>query len=583
MDDLQAGARACPPSPIVRRRGFFLRLCTANPFYAISAVLVFVGLRSTFDVGALVFPSWSLLAALAGYTLLLAGMAVLLVRYGNVWDDIRTLLVLVVLMFLVISVAFDEILSRDPTGGAACCVGGLVFAAVLSEGLIRGLGLEFPARFRVPYHLGLALFFLYPVAITPLLRSPDDPRLPWALFGFAPAAALWALTLLPAARRGSRGLGGGRSPWPRPLYPWVVFGVLGFGACARSYYLCLSAQYSGVPGYYESYVSTIFGPYFLVPMGLAVAVLMLESGLAAGSAGLRNLALLLPAGVVALALVGHAPFPVYRKFLGQFEATLGGSPAFLTLLAVAGFYAVAAARRIPHAADGLAGAFLALGLVGPRTLSIGAIHGLQPAPVAASAALLLAMALVRRSTARGMLGLTFGAVAVLGSSLVAGWTPIGQAVLGFHLAILGCMIVGAAFDDGLARGLRLLGAMLLGFAACCVTLVGGPTDPSIPAGAVRGYHVAVGAVAAAYGWLVRCRPYLAVAVVSLSGGLVVVTWRGYAAMRRVVAGLDQIVWGLLSFLTAAAISLAKAGAIQNWWRRRVLAKPAPPDGLGEPT
>src|ERR1700748_1746586 len=108
MDDLRAGA-GLPPS--FRRRGFFLRLCTANPFYAISAVLVFVGLRASFDVGTATadFPSWSLLAALAGYTLLLGGMAALLARFGNVWDDIRTLLLLVVLMFLVISVAFDEI------------------------------------------------------------------------------------------------------------------------------------------------------------------------------------------------------------------------------------------------------------------------------------------------------------------------------------------------------------------------------------------------------------------------------------------------------------------------------------------
>ena len=124
-------------------------------------------------------------------------------------------------------------------------------------------------------------------------------------------------TLLPAARTGPAYVRDNGSPARgRCAHPWVVFGVLGFGACARSYYLGLSAQYSGDPGYYESYSSTIFGPYFLVPIGLAVAVLLLEAGLAGRRAWLVNLALLAPAALVALAMVGHQPYPIYRKFLG---------------------------------------------------------------------------------------------------------------------------------------------------------------------------------------------------------------------------------------------------------------------------
>lgn len=578
MNELLAGGRLGPSSPTVRRRGFFLRLCTANPFYAISAVLVFVGLRASFDTHGAVFPSWSLLAALAGYTLLLAGMAVLLVRFGNVWDDIRTLLLLVVLMFLVISVAFDEILSRDPGEGVMCCFLGLVFASLLSEGLLRGLRLRLPARFRVPYHLGLALFFAYPAAISPWLRSPDDPGLLWAIFGFAPAAGLVTLTLLPASRTGPGYLRDNGSPWPWPLYPWVVFGVLGFGACARSYYLGLSAQASGAPGYYESYLSTVFGPYFLVPLGLAVASLLLEAGLARRSARLANIAMLAPGALVVLALVGHQPFPVYRRFLGLFADTLGGTPAFVTLFAVALFYGVAALRRVPHAWDGLTATAVGLAFVGPATLTLGDLGPIHPAPLGVAATIQLALTVRRRDSLRALLvAIGFGA-AFMATPAVAGWSPTLRAIAIFHLAIAASMAIGAAFDDPLARVLRPLGAAFLLLAATEVALVG-PRIPIAPE-VTRFYPVAVGVIAAAYGWLVPCPAYLVVAALSLTGGLALVAWRAYATLRRLVVGLDQIAWGLLSFLVAAAISLTKAGAIQGWWaRRRTIAKPCPTEGL----
>ena len=76
MNDLRAGGRLVPSTSdrSGRSRGLVFRVCTANPFYAISAVLVFVGLRISFNTQATIFPSWALLAGLAGYTLLLAGM-----------------------------------------------------------------------------------------------------------------------------------------------------------------------------------------------------------------------------------------------------------------------------------------------------------------------------------------------------------------------------------------------------------------------------------------------------------------------------------------------------------------------------
>ncbi len=97
---------------------------------------------------------------LAGYTLLLAATAILLIRRGKVWDDARSLLLLVVMMFLAMSVTFDNTLNTNPGLGKSCFLGGLLFAVAVSEGLLRGIRLgKAPVGFRGPYYLILSCSF----------------------------------------------------------------------------------------------------------------------------------------------------------------------------------------------------------------------------------------------------------------------------------------------------------------------------------------------------------------------------------------------------------------------------------------
>ena len=74
-------------------------------------------------------------------------------------------------------------------------------AVAVSEGVLRGIRLRLPAYFRVPYYLILALFFLYPLALSPLVHTPEREELLWGLAGFSTVAGLVFLTLLPAARQ----------------------------------------------------------------------------------------------------------------------------------------------------------------------------------------------------------------------------------------------------------------------------------------------------------------------------------------------------------------------------------------------
>src|SRR6516162_4062399 len=235
MSQLSKVRVPCAPPPNRTGRGLIRWVCTNNPFYVLSAGLFLAGLWISFGAQSEEVQTWALMSGLAGYTLLLAVTAFLLVRFGKVWDDMRTVLLLVVLMFLATSVTFDEVLVFHPERGFACYLGGLLFALLVSEGLLRGIRLALPLCFRVPYYLILALFFLYPLALRPLLADPRSEELMWGLFGFSPVAGLLFLTLLPAIRLGPDCVRDNGSPWRWPLYPWVLFGLLGFAVPARAF------------------------------------------------------------------------------------------------------------------------------------------------------------------------------------------------------------------------------------------------------------------------------------------------------------------------------------------------------------
>jgi hypothetical protein len=558
---------ASAPSRAGGARGVIRWVCTSNPFYVLSAALFLAGLRVSFGDQTQEVDTWALMGGLAGYTLLLAVTACLLVRFGNVWDDVRTVLLLVVLMFLATSVTFDDVLVNDPARGLACCLGGLLFAVVVTEGLLRGMRLALPALFRMPYYLVLALFFLYPVALTPLVDDPQSEALMWGLFGFSTAAGLAFLTLLPAVRRGPDYVRDNGSPWRWPLYPWVLFGVLGFAVAGRAFLLCWSMhQLAGSDAGH-----LVFGPYFLVPFGLAAAILFLEIGIVSHHRGVLAAALAAPLGLVVLALVGHQPDAIYRGFLEVFTARLGGSPLFLTLLAAAAFYAWAALRRVPLATEALTAALAALAVVGPETPGLDELVRPRPEPILTAALLQLGLGLRGRSAPRCLLGtaLAAGAALALPDDLHL------RGLLAFHVALLGILIGGAAFDDDIGKLLRSLGAALV-LLACLTLAIDQPAV--LPPWAAVAYPLVMAGLLVAYGLWLRHRFSHAVALVVLACGIGGACWRGYRAAREVVAGLDQLCLGLALFGLAVLVSLWKAGALPRWvaaWRGTT-----PPDRRG---
>jgi hypothetical protein len=540
-----------------RAPGLVRLLCTSNPFYVLSAGAFLAGLWASFGAQSREVNTWALMAGLAGYTLLLALAGCVLVRFAGAWDDVRTVLLLVVLMFLATSVTFDEPLRSDPDRGLPCFLGGLLFAVALSEGVLRAIRLALPPLFRVPYYLILSLFFLYPLTLAALPGGPDSEALKWGLFGFSPAAGLVFLTLLPAVRRGPAYIRDNGSPWRWPLYPWALFGLLGLAVPARALMLCWSMH---VPedGTLDEIV---FGPYFLVPFGLAGTVLLLEAGLTTGRRAVLAAALAAPVGLAALTLVGHRPGPLYQGFLESFADELGAGPLCLTLLASAAFYAYAALRRAPFAAEALTAALLVL-TVCPSGLDLGEVAAPRPLPLLAAAGLQLRLGLLRGNSWRclfGAGGLVWAAVLALPEETVA-----VRGLIAFHLAVLALLVLGAELEGRAGRALRAAGGALVLLACLAATFSPWEGGEVVPPWAAGTYPLVLIAALAGYGLALRHRLSLGLAGLALVGCLGEAAWRGYGLLRQVVSGLDQMVLGLALLVLAVLISLGKAGALSRW-------------------
>ncbi|MCA9101164.1 MAG: hypothetical protein KDA63_08445 [Planctomycetales bacterium] len=544
----------------------FRWLYTNNPFYIISAWFVFAGLRMSFDPAGDAFQTSALMSGLTGYTALLALAAVLLIRYGRVWQDARTMLLLVVLLMLAISVCFDETLARDPRRGAIYFLAGWFFSATLSEVMLRGMPLRLPAAYRLPYHLALALFFLYPLVVSRWLDAPRSASLQWSLYGFPVAAALVALTLVPAIHLGQRYIRDNGSPWPWPQYPWSLFVFLAVGVLGRTYYLCVSLHFVVSP-------TNIFGCYFWVPFLLAVNVLLIEFAVVARkSVALGWVALLAPVVTLAASWGVESSLLQNLNFPDRFAAQLGGTPLFVTTIAVAVVYLWGTLRRLRHAADALSMALLLLAVVSATTSGWQTMTPSSPqvVPLGLLALLQGAVGARRQSPPRFLYASASGALALASAT---GTVPLGRddMFVPEHVFLACLLLFGAMLPGNSGRPLQHLAALMI-FAAAAVVIVAGPdalTAPwHMPAVLAMTYPALAIALALVYGYLVRNAAHFAAAAGVATLWLIDGAYDLYRWLRDAVAGLDYLVWGLAALVVALLISVSKIAKLRQWLRVR---------------
>ena len=139
------------------------------------------------------------------------------------------------------------------------------------------------------------------------------------------------------------------------------------------------------------------------------------------------------------------------------------------------------------------------------------------------------------------------------------WLSIELWPIELHLSIASLLVIGGLFKDGPGRLARRSGALAL----LVVGLDAATGHPriwlSMPPMLIAVYPLLIAVSAWSYSFLVRDRLYLGSGSISLAGWMVHSGWEAYDHVRKVLVGLDQIVWGMIFFLVAMAISLRKAG------------------------
>ncbi len=548
-----------------------------NPFYLVSAALALLGLNAALGTSAETADAWVVLGVLAGYTTLMAVTAFVIVRFGRLWSDARSILVILVVLFIAMSVSFDEIINREAVerGGMVgvsimCC--GMALAVLLSEGLLRGLRIRLRPLFRMAYYAVLALFFGYPVFLRCLLPLTDEETVLMGIAAFPLVAAAAFLTLLPAARRASAYTRDNGTPWRWPWFPWVPFVILWLGAGVRSYYLTLS--FHGVAG-----MDSIFGAYFLVPLVFAAAVVMLETGIASRRRWLQPVALALPLLSIAMAFPGAAKQPgPYAEFMQVFLVAFG-SPALITALGAVAFYIYAGVRRCQFAIAGLVLALAALSVIGGATVDLSTLRPPRWSPLVLAAVIQAVLAFRTRRSGHALVAVALVVFASLGQ-LPAGSWDTRHALIPSTIAYVGALALGLLFRDRLAR-----------LIASCATLGHVPAlilalvHWEWLAAATWGVGPWVAAastlvVPALFGWLTRRELGLYVAL----GDLGILTVYGGAGLYHALHSTygDRMVvpifWSGASFVVAVIISLIKTEGMIRGVARRILALYRPPPG-----
>jgi len=525
-------------------------LYTQNPFYLISTAFVLYGLHVACSFSGGTAP-WQLAAGLIAFSSLIAATAFLIVRFGQVWDDARSLLLILLFMFLAISVSFDEFCVTNPLQAAGLLVGGFCFSVFISELLLQGLKLPLSLWVRGPYYLMLGLFFSFPLFVSQEGCTSTDVL--GRIMMMPSLGAIIMLMLLPAIRQGKRLAEGMPSTWQWPLYPWSMFVFLLLGLGFRPYLLSVAfVENAGLP--------FITHWYFMAPLILTIFVLVLEGCFVANNRTAQGVTLLLAP------LTFSVCFPIGSNYLtGAYGETYslffvaGWSPFEIGIWALVAFYAYAWCRKVTVAPWALAA--VALFAASLNVTDAGRIELTTPHPAVwiGYAAVLMFQGIRRRQSVLCFVGSCFALIAV---TLLIEWGSIAnhQTAVVAHLAWLSAIVCGVVFKDAGAAWLRGLAALSLLF--FCPTVLMFAWFGDLPPLAALIYVTAM-SLTASMAWVHFREEWILV-------GAVIATLAHHAAQVTCVLtiGCDTfgseafipLLLGVSFFLIAAVISSIKAGA-----------------------
>lgn len=441
---------------------FWISLYNHNPFYVISALLMLFGVRAAYgelEIGHI--NCWVVMGSLAGYTLLLGVIGVLIVRLGKVWEDARSIFLVMLLMFLAVSVSADDLFVKVTSAGegTALVIFGYLFSALLTEVVFFATNIRFGWRYRVPYHLFLMLFFITPWWCSPEIHARSSAEMEWTLFLFPAIAGGILLTLLPAVWGGPDYVKENGTPWSWPMFPWSAFFMLIAGVVLRSYALTMTFGPTG-PIWRESssgamsiVFNTIWGPHFLLPVMFAILILLLEGSLVTKNRKL-SWGVMCCTPLLLLFSIPIGSGKAFHTFLFEVTSTVG-SPIWIGLLMQTGLYAWAWYRRLPLAIEGTLASILLFSVISRSTISPETLTDPHPLPFLAVGVILTLIGLMRRSS---FASTAAALCSILGFWLYApgtGLEPWRMTICYFSVWAV-VVVFGVIYDDWFAGVLRML-------------------------------------------------------------------------------------------------------------------------------
>lgn len=520
-------------------------LYNTNPFYFISALLVLAGIRLAYgEVPVGLLNCWGMLAALGTYTLVMATAGVAVIRLGHVWDDARSILITLVLLFVAMSVSFDELLVIAPEHALSLTLTGWTFAILVTEAVLALTRIRLNAEYRVPYHAALALLFWFPYFGSPELTEFTRDQTEWRLLAFPWLVAAVALSLLPAVWRGRESARNNSTPWTWPVFPWALFVFLGVVCVLRSYVLVFS--FGPTDGF-----ETSFGPLHVLPTLTALGVLLLEAGRRHQRVAVTYLGITLPVVAAALTFIDLSGRPAALLVDQLFRERIALPSTFGCAIVVA-VALWAMVRRVAYAeiwvAAGIFAGFLSQGVTSSPATLTGAMVG--------CGLIYFAIGYVTRSAARMTIGSTLLAAAWLRAPELGPFDNLRVAAV-FHTALLGLMVIGPRRGGRVGRWI-INGVVVLFLAAGMAAFLGYDGRGKMTPDWTLSYLGSLACVAWGYGRLIADRRFrhvtwtlaaLFIGRMSIAGLAAIAKRIGIRATAAILGGIGSLALaGLISYL-----------------------------------
>lgn len=526
-------------------------LYTQNPFYLISCFLILYGLQvATLSSSDLFSRSIFLTLSIASYTLLMAVTCIGVVRLGKVWEDARSIFLVVVISQVALSSALDELCVSDWSTASGLLAAGGVFTVLITEFVFRACRVRFPGWYRLSLYAFMLVFFGMPVLLGHAVGERSDRLASWGAPIFSSLIALALLVAIPAIRKGSSYVTNNGTPWRWPLFPLSVFVILVVLAGIRTHAIWMSFGFFGA--------SVRFEPFLLFPIALAIFVLVVESEHGKPATGRSYAAM----GLAPLLLIcgtsnhGSTFLPLRADMQTYF-----GSAQTIILVALVGFYLYVWLRGLKGSEFAVTATLLALcGFSDLPTAAeaMGFRHWMYA--LSASMFTLAACLWYPKSDRRWLAFTMISTLAILMAGHTYDQLPQAAMIASLY-ALVSMMVIGARFKTDLAQVLRQISALGLSIGAIATVIWHIVEEPSSVA---IMFLVGLALISILYMQIVRRLEWLYVFAVQVACLLCVLGWNGYQA-----GSSNQANWslqsGLVCFLIGLTITGVKTGAHRKLW------------------